>query len=177
MIKDLDTLIKQAQAIVNDKNENDEVRDAVARLFDITKKWTPDDDSSWIDLGLPSGNLWYDHNAKVNGKRFFTHEEAQETFGEYLPSATAMAELYENCEWKWTGKSYKVIGPNGKSIFLPADGNECSGNGSYGYYWTRCVSKISQTAARYLYFSSGGVYPLSLDSRSNGFSVRPCREL
>ena len=173
MIKDLNTLIERAQAIVNNEGENNKVSEAVAKLFDITKKWTPDDESSWIDLGLPSGNLWYDRN--VSG--FYTFDKAKETFGEYLPSATAMAELYENCEWEWTGRGYKVIGPNGNSIFLPADGNDCGGKGSYGYYWTRCESKTSQTGARRLYFSSGSVGPLDDGNRSYGFSVRPCREL
>ena len=44
-----------------------------------------------------------------------------------------------------------------------------------GDYWTRMPN--SQAYARYLYFSSGGVYPLNYYSRSYGFSVRPCREL
>lgn len=175
MIKDLNALIERAKVVVNDEKTTEEIRNAVSNLFDFRPTFVPNK-SDWVDLGLPSGNLWYDHNAKVNGKRFFTHEEAQETFGEYLPSATAMAELYENCEWKWTGEGYKVIGPNGKSIFLPADGRDGGGSGNYGYYWTRCVSKTSQTYARDLDFSSGNVYPLFYNSRSYGLSVRPCRE-
>lgn len=175
MIKDLNALIERAKVVVNDEKTTEEIRNAVSSLFDFQSTFVPRE-SDWVDLGLPSGNLWYDHNAKINGKKFFTHEEAQETFGEYLPSATAMAELYENCEWEWTGEGYKVIGPNGNSIFLPADGNDSGGRGSYGYYWTRCVSKTSQTYARYLYFTSSSVSPLGDYDRSNGLSVRPCRE-
>ena len=44
-----------------------------------------------------------------------------------------------------------------------------------GNYWTRMP--LSHTHARNLYFYSGGVYPLNSYYRSNGFSVRPCREL
>jgi len=176
MIKDLNVLIERAKVVVNDETVTAEIREAVSNLFDFKPKFVPVE-SDWVDLGLPSGNLWYDHNAKINGKKFFTHEEAQETFGEYLPSATAMAELYENCEWEWTGKGYKVTGPNGNYIFLPAEGRKGAESDSYGYYWTRCVSKTSQTSARSLYFDSGYVSPLSNYYRSNGFSVRPCREL
>ena len=175
MIKDLNALIERAKVVVNDEKTTEEIRNAVSNLFDFQPTFVPRE-SDWVDLGLPSGNLWYDHNAKINGKKFFTHEEAQETFGEYLPGATAMAELYENCEWKWTGKGYKATGPNGNSIFLPAEGRKGAESDSYGYYWTRCVSKTIQTSARNLYFLSGDVYPLDGSPRSGGFSVRPCRE-
>ena len=176
MIKDLSALIQRAEALVNDKNTKTEIREAISGLFDFQPKFIPDE-SRWVDLGLPSGNLWYKSNGDVNGEQYFTHEEALEAFGEYLPSATAMAELYENCEWKWAGDGCRVTGPNGNYIFLPACGEKDTKDIRLGFYWTRCVDKISQTYARSLSFSSGSVYPLSLSSRSNGFSVRPCREL
>ena len=175
MIKDLNALIERAKVVVNDEKTTEEIRNAVSNLFDFQPTFVPRE-SGWVDLGLPSGTLWYDHNAKLNGKRFFTHEEAQETFGEYLPSAASMAELYENCEWEWTGKGYKVTGPNGNSIFLPAEGRKGVESDPYGYYWTRCVSKTSQSYARDLSFNSGNVGPLNGSNRSNGISVRPCRE-
>lgn len=179
MIEDLNTLIKRAEAIVNDKHENDNVRNVVAKLFDITEKWTPDDDSSWVDLGLPSGNLWYNRN--VPG--FHNFNEAKETFGKYLPKVTSMVELYENCSWKWIGKGYKVIGPNNNHIILMADGYKYSDGkgircvGVEGSYWTSCESKTSKTNACYLRFSSCGVYPLDSIYSFYEFSVRPCREL
>ena len=175
MIKDLNALIERAKVVVNDEKTTEEIRNAVSNLFDFQPTFVPNK-SDWVDLGLPSGNLWYDHNAKVNGNEYFNHDDALEVFGEYLPSATAMAELYENCEWEWTGGGYKVIGPNGKSIMLPARGRKECESREYGYYWTRCISKTSQTNARYLGFGSGYVYPLNNSNRSNGFSVRPCRE-
>ena len=176
MIKDLNALIERAKVVVNDKNTGIAIREAVANLFDFKPNWIPEE-RHWVDLGLPSGNLWYDSNGEVNGNEFFNHDDALEAFGEYLPSATSMAELYENCEWEWTGSGYKVTGPNGKSIALPARGrNECRST-EYGYYWTSCKSKTSQANARSLYFYSGNVNPLNDNYRSYGFSVRPCREL
>jgi len=175
MIKDLNALIERAKVVVNDKNTGIAIREAVANLFDFKATWIPEE-RHWVDLGLPSGNLWYDCNGEVNGKEYFNHDDALESFGEYLPSATAMAELYENCEWEWTGGGYKVIGPNGKYIMLPARGRKECESRDYGYYWTRCISKTSQTSARHLYFDSGDVYPLSSSYRGYGFSVRPFRE-
>lgn len=47
-----------------------------------------------------------------------------------------------------------------------------SGNGNY---WS--FAPNSQTNARNLNFNSSNVNPLNTNNRSNGFSVRPCREL
>ena len=43
-----------------------------------------------------------------------------------MPTKAEQDELREKCEWVWRSqngvKGYKVIGPNGNSIFLPASG-------------------------------------------------------
>ncbi|MBR5412387.1 MAG: hypothetical protein IK114_05020 [Fibrobacter sp.] len=136
------------------------------------------DFAEWVDLGLPSGRLW----AKENAPGYYDWDKAKEIFKDCLPSASAMAELYEECDWDWddSKKGYIVTGPNGNSIFLPAlgykdtDGDiNCTNS---GYYWTTCPSKTSQTNARYLNFNSGDIYPLNSNYRSYGFSVRPSRE-
>ena len=134
---------------------------------------------TYVDLGLPSGRLW----ASENAEGYYTFDEAKEKFGELLPKPEAFEELWEECQWLWDVKEKRmvVVGPNQNTIFLPASGyrNYASGGlgnvGSYGYYWS--YASCSQAHARYLYFSSGGVYPLSDYYRAYGFSVRPCREL
>lgn len=129
------------------------------------------------DLGLPSGRLW----ATENAPGFYTYDEAVDTFGELLPKGSAMVELIEEstCTWNDEKKGLDITGPNGNTIFLPADGyrwgREVKDVKLEGDYWTRMPN--SQTGARYLYFLSGGVYPLYDNGRSYGFSVRPCREL
>jgi len=49
-----------------------------------------------------------------------------------MPTKDEMKELLDNCSWEWTQISgingYKVIGPNGNSIFLPAAGRYFSYN-------------------------------------------------
>ena len=65
-------------------------------------------------------------------------------------------------------------------INLGASGYRANGSGSLtnmgsnGNYWS--FAGNSQTNARNLNFNSGNVNPLNNNNRSNGFSVRPCRE-
>ena len=176
-----DSLLELAEKVKNaisglSELEN-EVKSAIAGLTE-ENGFNPDT-IEWVDLGLPSGRLW----AKENAPGFHTFDEAIEKFGDLVPTAVAMAELYENCDWEWDNekKGYRVTGPNGNSIFLPAAGYKDSDGdlnsvGGVGEYWTSCPSKTSQTGARYLYFSSGLIYPLGDYYRSYGFSVRPSRE-
>ena len=132
---------------------------------------------TFVDLGLPSGLLW----ATENAPGFYTYNEAVDTFGELLPKGSAMVELIEEstCTWNDEKKGLDITGPNGNTIFLPADwyrwGREVKDVKLEGDYWTRMPD--SQTSARHLGFYSGGVYPLDHYGRSYGFSVRPCREL
>ena len=133
---------------------------------------------TFVDLGLPSGRLW----ATENAPGFYTFDEAVDTFGELLPKGSAMVELIEEstCTWNDEKKGLDITGPNGSTIFLPADGytwgsSDVRAKDDEGNYWTRMPG--SQSSARYLGFNSGGVCPLSYSYRSYGFSVRPCREL
>ena len=132
---------------------------------------------TFVDLGLPSGRLW----ATENAPGFYTFDEAVDIFGELLPKGSAMVELIEESEVSWNRekKGLDITGPNGNTIFLPADGYrwemEVNNVKLEGDYWTRMP--LSQTYARSLDFNSGGVCPLNDGYRSYGFSVRPCREL
>ena len=68
-----------------------------------------------------------------------------------MPTDAEMTELREKCKWTWTTqngvKGYKVVGPNGNSIFLPAAGYMLDGTpssaGSYGYYWSSSLNTVS----------------------------------
>jgi hypothetical protein len=64
---------------------------------------------------------------------------------------------------------------NGARLFFSCsgygDGRSWYGRGSYGYYWSS--TWLSARNARSLYFSSGGVYPQSNDTRCHGFGLRP----
>ena len=57
-----------------------------------------------------------------------------------MPSTADFVELLEVCKWEFVGSGYRVTGPNGNSIFLPAAGyrygKEWYGKGNAGYYAT-----------------------------------------
>ena len=63
---------------------------------------------------------------------------------------------------------------NGNRLFFACSGygygSSWSNRGAYGNYWS--ASFGSSRSARFLIFSSGGVYPQSSDNRYYGFSVR-----
>ena len=100
-----------------------------------------------------------------------------------LPTKAEMEELKNKCTWTWTtqgGKSgYKVTGPNGNSIFLPAAGyrDETSlGNaGEDGYYWSSTPFEFNSSNAYDLGFYSSYHY-VGFCSRNGGHTVRPVSE-
>ncbi len=97
-----------------------------------------------------------------------------------MPTQKEFQELLDNCTWTWTTykgtNGYKVTGPNGNSIFLPAagwrSGTELNGGGSYGHYWSSSLLDYDCYNACYLDFGDGS-YDWDYYYRSRGRSVRP----
>ena len=115
---------------------------------------------NYVDLGLPSGTLWKDRNEGGGNNGFYTYDEAVSKFGDRLPTKEQYEELKGSCQWSWTGSGYKVTGPNGNSISLPAAGyRNCYGSvddvGSYGIFWSS--TPRGSDYAWFLYFDSGRV--------------------
>lgn len=94
--------------------------------------------------------------------------------GWHIPTKTQWEELKNKCEWMSGSNGYKIVGPSGKSIFLPAAGfysNNGYGNANtYGYYWSSTFN--SSFAAWDLGFNTIS-YSIRKDARSDGESVRP----
>ena len=98
-----------------------------------------------------------------------------------MPTQAEMQELVNRCNWYWTTvdgvEGYRVTGPNGNSIFLPAGGwynnDELSGYNVNGNYWTSTSVSGSSYNAYYLDFYSGGDHEVETFSRDTGFSIRP----
>lgn len=129
----------------------------------------------YVDLGLSSGTFWKDKNEYG----FFTYDEAVSRFGSKLPSKEKFEELMSECKWEWNGSGYKVTGPNGNSIVLPASGyRHCDGSvdgvGSYGYYWSS-TPKGSDKAWNLGFYSVGG--DVDFNYRCGGLSVRLVQDL
>ena len=125
----------------------------------------------YVDLGLPSGTLW----KQQNESGYYTYDEAVNIFGNQLPERHHFVELQNECTWIWMDDyGYKVVGPNGNSITLPAaGGRDCTGDvgylGTYGYYWAS--TPLDSGNAWYLYFNSSGV-SMNGSHRCLGLSVR-----
>ena len=95
-----------------------------------------------------------------------------------MPTKAEQDELRTKCKWDWTTQNgvngYKVIGPNGNSIFLPAAGYMDEGTlgdaGLYGGYWSS--SRGSLGGAHLVGFSSDYVRWYN-DYCYYGIAVRP----
>ena len=132
-------------------------------------EYTTDNSSTYgINIGDISGDSRYDA-ARANWGGTWR-----------LPTQAEVRELIDKCTWTWTSQGghngYRVTGPNGSSIFLPAAGyrlgSSLYGAGGYGYCWSSAPDWSDARRAYYLYFDSSG-HSLYLFYRSNGQSVRP----
>ena len=100
-----------------------------------------------------------------------------------LPTMDEFEELQYKCKWKritqGSKECYKVIGPNGNSIFLSAAGFCCGSKlynaGKFGYYWSSSPHESYDNYAYYSYFLSSYFRGKSIYSYY-GQSVRPVSE-
>ena len=96
-----------------------------------------------------------------------------------MPTIEEQQELLNKCTWTWTTQNrfngYKVTGPNGNSIFLPAAGYRYQDyrtlTGSLGYYWSSSLDEGHPNGAYKLRLYPDD-YNWSGDYRVYGFSVR-----
>ena len=142
---------------------------------ETTTKSSYDEDNSRTDGKIMddiSGNASYDA-ARANWRGSWR-----------LPTKAEMEELVDKCTWKWTTQSgvngYKVTGPNGNSIFLPAAG-VCYGPSRYdvgedGSYWSSTPDESYDYGAYYLSFGSGS-HNVYWGSRRYGLTVRPVLDI
>lgn len=134
----------------------------------------------FVDLGLPSSTLWavenedaLPHRGYLNGD-YMNWDDASNFL---LPSFEQAKELVNECKWAWTGKGYKVTGPNGNSIDLPAlgayienwDPEKPVDYREVGMYWTRVPS--GQNHAVVLAFNKDSV-AIDEGPRDDGYTVR-----
>ena len=97
-----------------------------------------------------------------------------------MPSKAEQDELRTKCKWVWTTlngvNGYKVTGPNGNSIFLPAagymNGSSLFNAGSFGDYWSSSLRTDSPYGAYNVLFFSDYV-DWGSNYRYYGLSVRP----
>ena len=95
-----------------------------------------------------------------------------------MPTIEEVEELATQCTWTWTSvngiNGYRITGPSGQSLFLPAAGQmreQAVNVGSTGYYWTGTLSAEYTTAAYNLNFT--GYSGRWSANRAYGFCIRP----
>lgn len=124
----------------------------------------------YVDLGLPSKTLW-----KIqNEEGYYSYDDALSQFGFELPTSEQLNELRQKCSWTWTGNGYKVTGPNGNSINMPAMGFRNNKKividmGAVGWYWT--FNYWNSEDADFLSFNSKEITG-GYTGRSHAYSVR-----
>ena len=148
----------------------------------------PEDYGDYFAWGEKSKKTKYtENNSKTYGKSMgdikgnSKYDVARANWGGKwrMPTKAEMQELIDKCTWTWITQNgergYKITGPNGNSIFLPAAGI-CSGSSFYsnGAYWSSTPYPDSGSA-RYLYFDSSS-HCVYIDNRYDGRSVRPVLE-
>lgn len=107
-----------------------------------------------------------------------------------VPTNDEFRELINKCTWSWEQQNdvsgYKVTGPNGNSIFLPAGGynpsNHIMQKNEVGKYWSAEIgsarhlgmmnAEIDYQRGCYLVFFQGGSINVSSGDRNNGLLVR-----
>ena len=98
------------------------------------------------------------------------------------PTVEEMDKLMYDCTWEWMTEEnvngFKVTGPNGNSIFLPAagyrNGTSLEYDGEEGYYWTSTPHSNSRYTYS-LYFYDPDVLD-GWDFRNHGLTIRPVSE-
>lgn len=106
------------------------------------------------------------------------------------PTESEMEELHNKCNYTWTTQNgvsgFKVTGPNGNSIFLPAAGyyfyETIVKDGTIGRYWTSTLNNSgTYNNAKSLNFQQNGGLGVTANNRRTyvrtyGYSVRAVTE-
>ncbi|MBQ4344824.1 MAG: serine/threonine protein kinase [Muribaculaceae bacterium] len=138
-------------------------------------------DYSWSTYTHCDGSYNTCHNigSNIAGSRYDVARQAWGG-GWKIPTKAQWEELENRCTWTWTTEGghsgYKVTGPNGNSIFLPAAGSHFFGTSSYyGYYWSSTLFESGTADAWQLHFDSGD-HSMCFSFRDYGRTVRPVTE-
>ena len=98
------------------------------------------------------------------------------------PTSSQLLELKTQCTWTWTTrygvKGSLVTGPNGSTLFLPANGwfalDNINNTGTFGYYWSRTLNSNQPNQANIIAFGSG-VFNAAPVERYYGSAIRAVR--
>ena len=126
--------------------------------------------ATWTNIGNEISGTQYDA-ARVNWG------------GDWrMPTKDEMQELMKKCTWEWTQinkvNGYRITGPNGKSIFIPAAGQKFKNNEIPQYnkqilLWTGTQFPTNLSNAYALDANSAHAALIKGQLRDNGYPIRP----
>lgn len=130
----------------------------------------------FVDLGLPSGNLWKKESESV---QWNTYDKVISEYGDAVPSQVQWEELINNCTWTYNADqgAYIIQGKNGNTISMACAGyRDCSEGGHYkqteGWYWTSTATDEDNAyAAFFTHYETYDNITTDELPRCNGFSV------
>lgn len=128
----------------------------------------------WGKYNIKDGSFKINPNAEDAARRHWGGKWC-------MPKLWQFYELCSDCAWIWTSlnghNGYKVTGPNGNSIFLPASGEYKDANlillEKMGFYWSNELD--SDEYACVLHFDHTG-FGTSVSARQEGCCIRPVIE-
>ena len=137
-------------------------------------------EENYMLYGIPHGEANIGIGQIISGTEY---DAASKQWGDdwRMPTEEELYELLSFCSWQWMTingvKCYKVIGPNGNSIFLPSAGTFNSEHNECGCYWTGSFSdEDCHWDAMCLQFDEFGHY-ISYAQLDEGLVIRPVTKL
>ncbi len=173
---------------------------AIEAMKEIDQEWFEDDPYGDWEMYKQSNDSKYYITKYCNEHRYglvdnfitlkLEDDAAHKNWGDSwrMPNLEEYEELLEYCKWEWSKQNningFRVIGPTGNSIFLPAAGakqeNAVICDGTNGLYWSSSLYRRGPNGALVLRFSFGyllnypnPIYKIDLYSREMGRSIRP----
>ena len=133
----------------------------------------------WNDYPIPNDIKHIDRMPEYD----IATKELGEEYGYHIPTTKEWEDLCKYCIWVETRYKdvvgYKIIGPKGSAIFLPASGFRDNKNlyqrGNSLLYWTSNIDETENRFAKYLYHeTSSKTWPfIDRAPRCRGLSIRP----
>lgn len=136
--------------------------------------------SEYIDTLCTTWERNFDYR-EVSGDTLYDAATVAWGPGWRMPASSELKELIDSCTWTFTTsggvKGYRVTGPSGQSIFLPAAGYKVGKSllfdGTEGMYWS--AEPIGTRLAAILMFDDNSCL-WSNFSRGSGLPVRPVKQ-
>ena len=146
--------------------------------------WGETSNKTKFEYGEKNSRTYGENMLDISGDSSYDAARANWGGSWRMPTEAEMEELLDECTWTLlTSQSgvngYKVTGPNGNSIFLPAAGNREYSSLNYigerGYYWTSTPIEFGGDCSRSLYFYKSSI-EMSFDERNEMLTIRPVTE-